>query len=147
MACVTHSTDLDAILPKSYFASLDKNFAINTLSRFTSALSFSSNAPSKQTTGHSFSIVARMLEDPELAPGRAFELHPNEEDNDDGGKLQETLEKAGEKILQYAQEWTINTEDKMELESKLEEIGWLATIMYGVGGLQPGKGFNADFVL
>lgn len=146
MACVTHETDLDALFPREFF-DYDAGSSMSALSRLTAALSFSSATPSEGL--HSFDIVASMLEDPDLARGKAFHISegvsdPQDEDSD---KLQATLSNVGDRILKYANQWKVDATDKDKLSAKLEELGWLASLIYGVGGLQSDEEFNADFIL
>ena len=50
-------------------------------------------------------------------------------------------------ISQYASEWTIDAQNKEEVEAKIEEMYVFASLLYGVAGLQSGRDFKADFFL
>ncbi|KAI5121366.1 hypothetical protein M0805_001179 [Coniferiporia weirii] len=146
MACATHKTDFDELIPKTLFL----NKEATALSSLVSALSLSGT---KSKGLHSFAIIARMLNDPELAPGTAHttEAHkgPAEGDGGEGGgfPLVEIIKNKGELIRKYAEEWSIDTSDKAGIHAKLEELFVLVTLLYGVVGLQEGKEFKADFFL
>lgn len=147
MASVTHKTDFDAIITKDLFIS--SNTSTSALSRLTAALSLSSPTASAKKGVDSFSIVSRMLNDPELAPGSACSIPTSSSSDDDEATfpLQEVLDKKGELIRKYAGLWTVNTEDKEEVKEKVEELSWLVTVLYGVSGLEKGKEFKADFFM
>lgn len=91
-----------------------------------------------------------MLKDHDLDPGVASAVPPktNASDDEEGGiafPMAEVLEKRGELIRKYAEQWTVNTHDKAELQAKIDELSFLVTLLYGVAGLQEGKNFNGDF--
>lgn len=143
MACVQKGPDFNVLLPKEWFV------GSSLTSRFASALTLSS----KHSGVHSFSIVARMLKDPELGPGVASALPPMPHGGDQGTEedagrafpMTEVLEKRGELIRKYAEQWVVNTHDKTEVQSKVDELLFLMTLLYGVTGFQEGKSFKADF--
>lgn len=58
----------------------------------------------------------------------------------------QTLKNAGTLIRKYGAEWSIGITDVADVAVKVEELVWLVTLLYGVGGLKPGKSFRADFV-
>lgn len=92
---------------------------------------------------HSFSIIARMLKDPALAPNPEFRVIV------DGVQI-DTIEPflkspQGELIQKYASMWHIDTALPGELDKKLEEISWLMVLIYGAGGWKEGHEFKADF--
>ncbi|EJD01363.1 uncharacterized protein FOMMEDRAFT_111131 [Fomitiporia mediterranea MF3/22] len=143
MACVQRGTDFDALLPRSLFA------ADSLTSRLSSALTLS-----KPAGTHSFTIVAKMLKDPELAPGSVCTVPRKRGESEDEiayrnavrvFPMMEVLGKRGELIRKYAEQWTVNMNDKAEVKAKVDELSFLVTLLYGVAGLQEGKDFNADF--
>lgn len=154
MACVTRGTDFDAILPKSLFIQGGVDDA-NVLSKLASKLTLNTKptaAPVPVSNAHSFTILKRVLEDSELGPGAACNIpKPNargDENSTDGGfPLLAVLANKGDKILKYAEMWAVNGEDQADLKKKLEELAWVATMIYGVAGYQEGKEFKSDFFL
>ena len=61
--------------------------------------------------------------------------------------VETTISAKGEAILRYANEWTLDLSDPKELRRKIEELQWMNTIIYAIGGSSPGKIFHADFFL
>lgn len=134
MACIT-PTDTDALIPQELFTPQGDS----ALSALTSTPSRQSPAAKSKGT-HSFTLVARMLEDPALAPGVACAGAARGE-----GPYFETLENTGALIQKYGAEWCVDGTDAESVREKVEELSWLITLLYGVGGLQPDKAFHADF--
>lgn len=98
-----------------------------------------SSSPSSFTGGsHSLDILHRMLQDPSLAAGKTCK-------HDSDSSFSDTLQAAGEKIREYAKMWQVDSE--REVLEKLEEVAWLATLVYGLGGWRKGKPFRSDFFL
>lgn len=144
MTCVQRGPDFDVLLPKSLFV------GDSLASRFASVLTLSA----KPVGTHSFSILAQMLKDPELGPDAVREkperTAEDNEDNEDADEaklfpLMQVLDKRGELIRKYAEQWTVNANDKSELQAKLDELSSFVALLYGVAGLQEGKEFKADF--
>ena len=85
-----------------------------------------------KTGTHAFTILARILKDPR------FEVEKPKV------KLmiyEITLDKAGDAIREYVDQWTLTG----DLRQKLEELLWTNVLIYGVGGLEKNGDFNADF--
>lgn len=77
-------------------------------------------------------------------------VHSNDESIPDRGFHLPTVllsSKRGNKILAYAEMWLVNGEDEDDVKKKLEELVWVATLLYGVSGYQGGKDFKSDFFL
>ncbi|KAG8896823.1 hypothetical protein FRC01_011610 [Tulasnella sp. 417] len=55
------------------------------------------------------------------------------------------MSSAGDKIRKYAKMWQVDSD--REVPEKLEEVAWLATLVYGLGGFRKGKSFRSDFFL
>lgn len=145
MACVQMGPDFDGLLSKSFFV------GDSLASRLTSALTLSE----KPADTHSFTIVAQMLKDTQLGPGIACEIprvrtasktDPGDAIEGRVFPLTEVVDKRGELIRKYAEKWTVNVNDKKELQAKLDELSFLVTLLYGVAGLQEGREFKADFL-
>ncbi|KIO26252.1 hypothetical protein M407DRAFT_24468 [Tulasnella calospora MUT 4182] len=98
-----------------------------------------SSSPSTYTGGaHSLDILHRMLQDPDLAAGKTCE-------HDSETRFGDTMNSAGDKIREYAKMWQVDSD--REVPEKLEEVAWLATLVYGLGGFRKGKPFRSDFFL
>ena len=80
---------------------------------------------------HAFSIIAKIMQDPEFAP---------KERDFDG-----LLEHGG--IWRHVGQWTIDLSQPGEIERKMEECIWTTTILYSIGGWSKENGLKADFFL
>ncbi|KAK0187303.1 hypothetical protein F5146DRAFT_1124013 [Armillaria mellea] len=94
--------------------------------------------PNGKTGIHAFDVLARVLKDDALRIPLVSDV---------GANLKTTISAKGEAILRYANEWTLNLSDPKELRRKIEELQWMSTIIYAIGGSRPGKRFHADFFL
>ncbi|KAI6030043.1 hypothetical protein EDC04DRAFT_2869052 [Pisolithus marmoratus] len=109
--------------------------------RLVSSLTLRGPAPkiinSKADT-HVFDIVARMTQDDNLkvdngpVPRTVF--------------MQAVAEHAA-KIRGYVAQWTIDVTKEGEIERKMEELIWLSSAIYAIGGFVEVKGFTAEFYL
>ncbi|KAF8996900.1 hypothetical protein BDQ17DRAFT_1249219 [Cyathus striatus] len=97
---------------------------------------FDENAAFKptQTHVHALTVLARILADPRFETG----------DNIDQFKFYKLAhDNHGDAINEYVDQWTLDG----PIENKVEELIWMAALIYGVGGHQSGKPFNNDFFL
>ncbi|KAG8924906.1 hypothetical protein FRC01_010912 [Tulasnella sp. 417] len=94
-------------------------------------------SPSTYTGVHSLDILHRMLQDPTLAAGKACQA--------DSDRFRDTMSSSGDKIREYAKMWRVDSD--REVPEKLEEVAWLVTLLYGLGGWRKGKPFRSDFFL
>lgn len=85
-----------------------------------------------QENVHAFSILARILKDPEF--------HGIRQTEGETASHSSTLKK-------YAAEWSLDLSVPGEVERKIEEIVWMNSVIYGVGGWSKGQDYNADFIL
>ncbi|KAG1860779.1 hypothetical protein F4604DRAFT_1126059 [Suillus subluteus] len=86
---------------------------------------------------HAFSILARVLKDPSLAPDGPRQYI---------AQYPDTLTAHEDKIRAYVDQWTIDLSIPGEIERKMEECIWTTSVMYAVGGWSE-KGFTADLFL
>lgn len=109
---------------------------------------------SKRRAWHTFTLLARMLSNPALAPGAACPIPPvlaRFEASDGGFPLDSVLRNRGALIKKYANLWEVNGEDEEEVKEKIEELAWVVSLIYGVGGWSEGRDgktggeFVADF--
>lgn len=88
---------------------------------------------------HSFSIIAEMLQDPRLAAGQTCQRTST-------SRFSDTLKSRGELIAEYGRKWVVK-EDENHIRTKVEEVSWLVTLLFGLGGWREGHRFRADFFL
>lgn len=88
---------------------------------------------------HALTILARVLKEPRFeklagawVPVRVLE--------------RTFLEEHGEALRKIVDDWTYDSSNSNEAERKIEELVWATVLIYGVGGWQKDKDFNADFV-
>jgi len=149
MACVSPGPDLNELYPREYFSGTSPTTTMERLSRLASVMTLSS---SSETTvkPHAFTVIARMSRDPELAAGVANtgpDTPPLDEHSVQEDPLREALERKGNVIKKYVDEWLPDLNQDGELQRKIEELAWSMVVFYGVGGLQEGKSFKADFFM
>ncbi|PBK89656.1 hypothetical protein ARMGADRAFT_1033184 [Armillaria gallica] len=131
-----HHDKLQPLFPSSFFTSSP---AIDTLTEKTSselALDEVSHAHTEKKGIHALDILARILKDDTI------EVPYNDDD-----AFTKTLEANGEALFRYAGQWTLDLSDPKEVNRKVEELQWMNTVIYAIGGSQPGKKFNSDFFL
>lgn len=87
---------------------------------------------------HALDILTDMMLDSDFAPGKTC-------DKDSDNKFTQTCKNAGSKIYDYAKRWRV--ESDREIPEKIEELAWLATLVYGLGGWRKGHDFRSDFFL
>ena len=124
MTAVQPATESSPVVPSSWFLRDENELA----SRFTQGI----HMENAKTGTHAFTILARILKDPRFEVERPkvklmiYEI---------------TLDKAGDAIREYVDQWTLTG----DLRQKLEELLWTNVLIYGVGGLEKNGDFNADF--
>jgi GH18 family chitinase len=82
--------------------------------------------------------MARMLKDP------SFKIKKDEQAVNLYSQVSKTH---GDRILKYAEQWTLDTTDPSDVERKIEELIWMNTVIYSIGGWSEADGFKADFFL
>jgi hypothetical protein len=85
---------------------------------------------------HLFTIMAQMLKDPNMKIKKPAD-----------GSITSISQSHGKRILEYAELWTLDTSDAKDVEHKIEELIWMNTLIYGIGGWSKTGGFKADFFL
>ena len=113
------------MIPSAWFVESETSL----ISRFTSAVGLTDKGPKPDI--HAFTILARVLADPALAP-RQFS-----EDE----FYQEIVKDHGDHIVKYVNEWNLDG----NLDKKVEELLWTNVLIYAVGGSEEEGTFNADF--
>ena len=112
------------IIPSSWFLQDESGLA----SQFAKGV----HVEDTKTDVHAFTILARILADSRLE---------TETQGDALGMFAKTLDKVGDIIREYADQWTLSG----DLQKKVEELLWANVLIYGVGGSEKSGDFNADF--
>ncbi|KAI6013237.1 hypothetical protein EDC04DRAFT_2759433 [Pisolithus marmoratus] len=127
--CAVENPDVKGFFPPSFFSGQQDD--IEETSHLLPTLESSTNAGDT----HVFDVLARMLKDDHLKV------------NDAPGSAQELIRSHGARIRHHAIRWTIDTTNPGEVERKMEELIWAASVIYAIGGYNEGKGFAAEFFL
>ncbi|KIK66453.1 hypothetical protein GYMLUDRAFT_218556 [Collybiopsis luxurians FD-317 M1] len=108
-------------------------------SLFNQVLSAPNEGKVKKSPVHAFTVVARILADPQFKiPGTNIrEVRP------------QVIAKSAA-LLEHINQWTLDVQkqasDPKEIDRKIEELHWTNTILYAVSGYNTDREFNADFV-
>ena len=98
---------------------------------------------------HAFTILARILQDSRFSYSALGLPLPEDSEESPFDRIEA---KVGEALLDYALKWNVNGTNPAEIEEKIEELAWMSTLVYGVGGWsgrersENGE-FLADFLL
>ncbi|GLB42753.1 putative protein of unknown function (DUF4243) [Lyophyllum shimeji] len=133
-----HSDDASAGIPEDFFDYGGAEKALeDTLSRFKSlVVSQPESKKLKAGSGvHAFTVLARVQNDPEL--GKVVDTGT--------GMFSSTMKKHGAALIRHMADWRVDATNPRDVERKIEELGWMNTLIYGVGGWSKDKPFNADF--
>lgn len=85
---------------------------------------------------HALTILARMLEDPELAYGKGADPHSK-------ARFQDGIRRSGERLRRYYKEWS----PQGSFTDKYEELVWMVCSVYGFSGWRKGQKFQANFFM
>lgn len=137
-----HRIEAETLFTPEWFGWSD-----STVSSITSSLSslVVSDGPVKDV--YALTILGRLSKDPAFRPSVLG--IPSQE----GSSLERVVEQGGAKLVSYITEWTKTASlDPEVLKRKFEEVAWMNTVVYAVGGWagrdQSGdeyKRFSADF--
>ena len=111
------------IIPSSLFLQEDSELA----SRFAQGV----HLDDTKTGTHAFTILGKILRDSRFEPKLG----------DESAIYSETLDKHGDAVREYVDQWDLTG----DLGKKLEELLWTNVLIYGVGGSEKSGNFNADF--
>jgi hypothetical protein len=128
-----HPRSAAALVPASFLETSAATTVGQAASRLKS-LVLSDNGPSHDV--HAFTVLARILNDPELG---------NIVNQEEQRMYSYIMDKHGDALLKHVKDWHIDTSNPQEVSHKLEELLWTNVLIYGVGGWDDGKDFNADF--
>ncbi|KIM44058.1 hypothetical protein M413DRAFT_68435 [Hebeloma cylindrosporum] len=120
-----HGPTSSPVIPSSWFDESEAGL----VSRFASAVGLADKGPKPNI--HAFTILARVLADPALAPRQLNETE----------FYQKTVANYGDHIVKHVNEWNLDG----DLDKKVEELLWTNVLIYAVGGSEEDETFNADF--
>jgi hypothetical protein len=124
-----HAAESGDLIPSRWFTPP----ATDLVSRFAGSVRISENEGNPDV--HAFSILSRVLKDPELsgfkAPGFQEPFYPA------------VIQQFGKTLVKYVDQWSLDG----DLEKKVQELIWTNALLYAVPGLEPSGQFNADFFL
>lgn len=134
-----HAINYPKLFDEKFFDHPFETDSVDSLLPLTSNQPFSSAKTKSQPRIHIFTILGRIFADPRLAAGQAcsFETYP---------KFFDTINNAGNIIREYAEQWTVGTEEE-EIQQRVEELTWFVTAAFGIGGWKKDRQFKADFWL
>ncbi|THH26455.1 hypothetical protein EUX98_g7731 [Antrodiella citrinella] len=134
-----------AIVPDALY---EEMYSSADLASRVASLSLSGETRADVNSVHALTILARISKDPVFSP-EAIKLHEARGPIDLGLIARTCIDK----LLKYVDEWTIGTSQE-ELDKKIEELIWMSTVIYAVGGWggrnlseDESKEFNGDFFL
>lgn len=153
-----HPDDAKELIPLSLFQNDSSDSAISRLTALLPSLALNKASGTNEHTGangktntgvHAFTILARVLADDKFAPA-AVGL-PVPEGESQFGRVNGAQ---GDALAQLAAQWAAELQGPGAtadaIAKKIEELAWMNTLIYGVGGWtgrenSPTKEFNADF--
>lgn len=86
---------------------------------------------------HVFDVIARMVRDDNL---KVEKVHAQRE-------FKQAVDDHAARIRDYVAQWSINATKEGEIERKVEELIWLTSALYAIGGFDEVKGFTGEFFL
>ena len=108
----------------------------------------SSRSGAGESSVHALSILGRIAKDPAFSPS-AVGLPAAEGEN----SVARVVAVCKDKLFKFFEEWTVG-HTREDLDKKFEELLWMNTVIYGIGGWggragskDPAKEFNGDFFL
>ncbi|KAF8231824.1 hypothetical protein L208DRAFT_1398318 [Tricholoma matsutake] len=125
-----------ARIPASFFENSFISSALDQAAARLKSVMLSADAMPGSSGLHTFSILARVLKDPEFGTIA-----------DDGEIYATSAERFGETLRKLIDQWQIDTTNAQDVERKIEELSWMNVMIYGIGGWQKGQPFNADFFI
>ncbi|KAG6841594.1 hypothetical protein C0991_009350 [Blastosporella zonata] len=84
---------------------------------------------------HVFTVLGRVLNDPELGKVEDTGL----------GMFVHTMKNHASLIAKHMADWRVDASNPREVQQKIQELSWMNSLLFGVGGWSKDKPFNADF--
>ncbi|THU98566.1 hypothetical protein K435DRAFT_777442 [Dendrothele bispora CBS 962.96] len=136
-----HKPSTSPVMPPSIFTTKPVPSTVSGLTSRLHSLTFkmpSANGDSDSDGTHAFTILARILKDPELKI---------REESSEGGGFDHVMKKHAETLFKHAMDWDVDTSDPKKVERKIAELQWMNTLIYVLPGFKRGQGdkFHADF--
>lgn len=126
----THTVTTSNVITREFLReSAESQSLANSLARKVNLKSSPSPSP--------FAILQKVLDDPRLdlkKPGGGLERF-----------FRVVIAEHGPLIEEYAGLWEADTSTPDAVARRIEEISWVVTLIYGVGGYRKGHDFQADF--
>ncbi|KAG6834242.1 hypothetical protein H0H93_010978, partial [Arthromyces matolae] len=133
-----HSDDASPGIPDDFFKYPSSNVVEDVVSRVKTALHvspFEGQATGARKGPHVFTVVDRILKDPEL--GKVQDTG--------SGMFIFTMKNHASQIIKHMEDWQVDGTNPHDVERKVQELSWLNSVIFGVGGWSEDKPFNADF--
>lgn len=152
---IAQATGQDIEAPAAFPPALFDGGGASSLTSQLASLVISVTPHSSSTTQvNALTVLAHIANDPAFSPKEIGLPVP---DGEKEGSVDRVVRVAGEKLLKYVDEWTaaLVTDTSSELlTQKFEEVVWMNTVIYAVGGWAGRKqgedekgAFNSDFFL
>ena len=136
-----HALRIRGSLPPSLFDpgfTNDVGSIVDRLSSLSLDTPVVASTPVSKTGGvHAFDIVASIIKDERLKR-RAL--------GDVVNHFSDVLAEYAPVVQEHVAKWTVDLNQPDEIDRKLEEVIWVSSLIYGVGGFKP-NGFKANFFL
>jgi hypothetical protein len=130
-----HSENSSSRIPTSFFEGGDVSEVLDRMAARLKSVILSGEIKPVSSGLHAFTILARILKDPEF--GTIVDSETT---------YTTTVERFGDALRKLIDEWQVDTTNVQNVERKIEELSWMNVIIYGIGGWQEGQPFNADFL-
>jgi len=126
-----HSSVTGNVITSKFFSDSSGSSVSNLATAFAEKVHLKSPAP----TASVLAILGRMQKDPRLDIKKS----------DSERFFEDIIKDHGHIIEEYASLWEADTSTSQAVSKCVEEISWVVSIIYGVGGYRKGKPFTADF--
>jgi hypothetical protein len=130
-----HAEHSSSRIPASFFEGGNAIKALDRTAARLKSVMLSEEAKPVSSGLHTFTILARILKDPEFGT-----IADNER------IYSTTVQRFGDALRKLIDEWQVDTTNSQDVERKIEELSWMNVMIYGIGGWQEGQPFNPDFL-
>jgi len=134
-----HGASSSPVIPASIFTSKPVPSVGGLASRLHSITFGTPSRKSDSDGTHAFTILARILKDPELKIRHKFV--------GEAGFFSSVMKNHADTLFKHAMAWDIDTSDPKQVDRKIAELQWMNTLIYALPGFKRGQGdkFHADF--
>ena len=130
-----HKTDLRGNLNHLFSVINQSGNTITNLSRGIAKLS-----TTEKSGKHALEIIGEVLKDSRLDLRERLKSMPPQQ------KYHTVVGELSDIITAYSKQWIVDGNDAKDVQEKTEQIFWLQSLIYGVGGFSTDKPFVGDFV-